>query len=108
VEQQKMPDYRAYILGGEGHRFRLAPGFAKDHINDAAALSEAKKLIDNYDVEVWDAGRLVARLDHATGNRIDSFSRPTEEPKLVDKAEAGPAKIVGDPVADAKPAGKVG
>lgn len=97
-----MPEYRAYILGGEGHRFRLVNGFAKDHIDDAAALSEAKKLIDEYDVEVWDAGRFVARLDHETGNPTDNFSPLTEGPKLVDKANAEVAEIAGNPVVDAE------
>jgi hypothetical protein len=53
-----MPDYRAYILGGEGHRFLRVAEFSRDHADDATALCAAKKLIDGqHDVEVWDGGR---------------------------------------------------
>ena len=77
-----MPDYRAYILGRPGHRFLKVTKFSSDHADDAAALSEAKKLVDGYYVELWDGGRLVARLDHVDGNPSDDFSRLTETPKL--------------------------
>lgn len=95
-----MPNYRAYILGGKGHRFRLANEFAKDHVDDAAALREAKKLIDGHDVEIWEAGRLVARLDHTNGNPIDYFSWPTEGQKLVDRGIVQQAEIAVHPDAD--------
>nr|HEV8011969.1 hypothetical protein [Bradyrhizobium sp.] len=65
-----MPDYRAYILGVDGHRFVFVESFLSNHPDDAAALMAAKKLIDGHDIEVWDRGRLVARLDHKTGNPI--------------------------------------
>jgi hypothetical protein len=57
-----MRDYRAYILGIDGHRFIKAKEFSSDHPNDAAALKAAKQLIDGHEVELWDCGRLVARL----------------------------------------------
>jgi hypothetical protein len=57
-----MRDYRAYILGIDGHRFVWAKDYVADQPNDAAALSAAKGLTDKHDVEVWDGGRLVARL----------------------------------------------
>src|ERR1700738_4215768 len=41
------------------HRCRL---HGIDRLDDAAALSAAKQLTDKHDVEVWDCGRLVARL----------------------------------------------
>ena len=65
-----MPDYRAYVLGRPGHRFLKVTEFSSDHADDVAALSEAKKLIDGYDVELWDGGRLIARLN-ADGDRSD-------------------------------------
>ena len=68
-----MPDYRAYILGIDGHRFVFVDGFLSNHLDDAAALIAAKKLIDGHDIEVWDQGRLVARLDHKSGNPISDF-----------------------------------
>ena len=69
-----MRDYRAYILGIEGHRFIKAKEFLSDHPDDAAALDAAKRLLDGHQVEVWDCGRLVARL---------SASGEMESPELV-------------------------
>lgn len=57
-----MREYRAYILGIDGHRFIKVKDFSSDHPDDAAALSAAKRLVDGHDVELWDCGRLVARL----------------------------------------------
>ena len=57
-----MGDYRAYILGIDGHRFIKAKDFLGDQPNDAAAMTAAKQLLDGHDVELWDCGRLVARL----------------------------------------------
>jgi hypothetical protein len=66
-----MPDYRAYILNIDGHRFIRAE-FLSNHPDDATALIAAKKLIEGHDVELWDEGRLVARLDK-DGNPISDF-----------------------------------
>jgi hypothetical protein len=52
-----MGDYRAYILGIEGHRFVWVADFSSDHPDDAAALNAAKLLTDEHEVEVWDGGR---------------------------------------------------
>ena len=57
-----MGDYRAYILGIDGHRFIRAKDFLSNHRDDAAAMKAAKQLLDGHDVELWDCGRLVARL----------------------------------------------
>ena len=57
-----MRDYRAYILGIDGHRFIRVEDFLSNHLDDAAALNAAKQLTDKHDVEVWDCGRLVARF----------------------------------------------
>ena len=57
-----MGDYRAYILGIDGHRFIKAKDFLSNHRDDAAAMKAAKQLLDGHDVELWDCGRLVARL----------------------------------------------
>jgi hypothetical protein len=57
-----MKDYRAYIFDIDGHRFSRVEDFLNDHPDDAAALNAAKQLTDKHDVEVWDCGRLVARI----------------------------------------------
>ena len=62
----------------------------------ATALYAAKKLIDGqHGVEVWDGGRLVARLDHVDGNPRGDFSWLTEAPKLINETVAQPAEIDG-------------
>jgi hypothetical protein len=65
-----MPDYRAYIFGIDGHRFIKAAQFLSDHPDDVTAMKAAEQLVDGYDVELWDRGRLVARFDHVEGIAI--------------------------------------
>ena len=81
-----MRDYRAYILGIEGHRFIKAKEFLSDHPDDAAALTAAKQLVDGHEVEVWDCGRLVARF--SANGEIES---PELAPVLVPAAPADEA-----------------
>ena len=91
-----MGDYRAYILGMDGHRFVWVEGFLSNHPDDAAALNAAKQLTAKHDVEVWDCGRLVARL--SPGGEIWS---PDLVPSLVfatpsdsEKKSVGPEPIL--------------
>ena len=72
-----MRDYRAYILGIDGHRYIKAQEFLRDHLDDAAAVNAAKQLTDKHDVEVWDCGRLVARFSP------DAEASPELAPSLV-------------------------
>jgi hypothetical protein len=74
-----MRDYRAYIFDIDGHRFIRVKDFLSDYRDDAAALSAAKQLTDKHDVEVWDCGRLVARL--SPGEEV--MSSPGLVPSLV-------------------------
>lgn len=60
--EQRMRDYRAYILAIDGHRFVRVKEFSSDYPDDTAALDAAKQLVDGHDVELWDCARLVARL----------------------------------------------
>jgi hypothetical protein len=73
-----MGDYRAYILGREGHRFVRVEDFASDYLDDAAAVNAAKPLADKHEAEVWDGGRLVARL--SLGGEVMS---PSLVPSLI-------------------------
>ena len=57
-----MRDYRAYILGIDGHRFIKASEFLSNHPDDAAAMKAAEQLVERHEIELWDCGRLVARL----------------------------------------------
>lgn len=73
-----MGDYRAYILEIDGHCFIRVEDFLSDHPDDAAAIGAAKQLTDKHDVEVWDRGRLVARLSLG-----EEFMSPWLAPSLV-------------------------
>jgi hypothetical protein len=55
-----MPDYRAYIVGIDGHFARVE--FLHSHLNDAAAIKAAKQLVDGHDIELWDRDRFVGRF----------------------------------------------
>jgi hypothetical protein len=61
-----MTDYRAYIIGIDGHRFVKATGFLNDYPNDAIALKAAEQLVNGHDVELWDCARLVARMSQTS------------------------------------------
>ena len=91
-----MGDYRAYILGVDGHRFVWVSDFKTDYRDDAAALGAAKRLSDKHDVEVWDGGRLVALLP-PRGNG----SSPALAPSLPLDSE----KIVVEPREPPPPSG---
>ena len=73
-----MPEYRAYILGIDGHRFIRAADFLSDHPNDAAAMKAAEQLVDGHDVELWEGRQLVARFDHSQATAVGD-----EQPKAV-------------------------
>jgi hypothetical protein len=45
-----MPDYRAYMIGDDGHIFSAVDLESPD---DAGAIAAAKQLVDGHDVELW-------------------------------------------------------
>ena len=47
-----MSDYRAYLIGNDGHIFQA---MNLDVPNDAAAIAAALQLVDGHDVELWQA-----------------------------------------------------
>jgi hypothetical protein len=54
-----MPDYRAYIVGSDGHFHSFEIITAPD---DETAVEKAKGLVDRSGVEVWDLDRKIAVL----------------------------------------------
>jgi hypothetical protein len=54
-----MPEYRAYIIGSDGH-FQSAEVITAD--DDVSALTLADKFVNGHDVEVWLLDRKVAVL----------------------------------------------
>jgi hypothetical protein len=56
-----MPDYRAYIVGKDGHFENFE---AIQASSDGEALKVAEKLADGHDVELWHLARKVAVFKH--------------------------------------------
>jgi hypothetical protein len=56
-----MPDYRAYLVGSDGHFFKSVVLDAPD---EAAAVEAAKQLVDGHDVELWQRDRKIAKFEH--------------------------------------------
>ena len=54
-----MAEYRAYIVGGDGHFVGFEPLVCGD---DAEAVEKAKRVFEGKDIELWCGGRLVIRL----------------------------------------------
>jgi hypothetical protein len=58
-----MAEYRAYIVGVDGHFIDFEPLICDD---DDGAIEKAKRLVDGHDVELWRGERLVIRLTSAS------------------------------------------
>lgn len=56
-----MPDYRAYIVGSDGH-FKASEIIVAD--DDEHAVRLAEKLVDGHDVELWHLDRKITLLRH--------------------------------------------
>ena len=54
-----MAEYRAYIIGVDGHFVRAVELLCPD---DATAKKYAKQLVDGHDVELWQGDRRVAQF----------------------------------------------
>jgi hypothetical protein len=55
-----MSHYRAYIIGPDGHFIEAKD---LDCVNDAPAVDTAKRLVNGHDVEVWQADRMITKLE---------------------------------------------
>jgi len=53
-------DYRAYVVGPDGHVIRPPHIFSAE--NDDAALEHTRQFVDGYDIELWSGARLVLKL----------------------------------------------
>lgn len=54
-----MPDYRAYIIGTDGHFVKVIDLDCRD---DDAAIESAKQFVNGSDVELWQRDRRIAQL----------------------------------------------
>ena len=56
-----MQEYRAYIVGNDGHFLRAVDILCED---DATAKEHAKRLVDGHDVELWQLDRKIETFKH--------------------------------------------
>jgi hypothetical protein len=61
-----MREYRAYIMGPDGHIERRVDLICKD---EDTAKEQARQLVDGHDVELWQGSRKLARFYHSEGPR---------------------------------------
>ena len=59
-----MPEYRAYIMGDDGHILRPVNLVCED---DEAAKEKARQLVQSHDVELWQCERRVSVFLADTG-----------------------------------------
>ena len=55
-----MEEYRACFVGRDGHFNGYEPIVCAD---DAAAIENAKRLVNRHGIEIWNRARLVGRLE---------------------------------------------
>ena len=56
-----MPEYRAYIIGSDGH-FLDAVDLTCD--DDEAAIKQAATLVDGHNIELWQLGRQIIKCNN--------------------------------------------
>jgi len=56
-----MPEYRIYTVKKDGHL--AGPPKVVACLDDEAAVNEAKQLLDELNIEVWQGARVVKRLE---------------------------------------------
>jgi hypothetical protein len=58
-----MAEYRAYVVGHDGHFIRFESLICAD---DAEAIAKTKRLVADHNVEFWSGKRFVIRLEVTT------------------------------------------
>lgn len=66
-----MGEYRAFIIGSDGH---VVLGHAFEAADDAAAVEAARLFMSSNAIEIWQLGRRVAILDTDAGKSAASPS----------------------------------
>ncbi len=56
-----MSEYRAYIIGTDGHFLRAIELVCRD---EESAKEYAKQLVDGHDVELWQGDRKISAFNH--------------------------------------------
>jgi hypothetical protein len=55
-----MPEYRAYLIGSDGHFYKSIALHAPD---EPAAIAAARQLVDGDDVELWQRDRKIGKFE---------------------------------------------
>jgi hypothetical protein len=76
-----MAEYRAYLVGPDGHFVGFEPLVC---IDDAKAIEQVEQLADGHDVELWNGARHVVVLQHPS-SEIRAFSRQIGESRRMSK-----------------------
>ena len=63
VARPRVAEYRAYVVGHDGHFIRFESLICAD---DADAIAKANRLVADHDVELWSGKRFVIRLEVTT------------------------------------------
>jgi hypothetical protein len=74
-----MPDYRAYLVGADGHFVGYEPLVCA---NDGEAIKRAERLTDRHPVELWSGATLVVRL---SGPQAGAVTHEVREGCMVPK-----------------------
>ena len=75
-----MPNYRAYPVSKDNHVAAVA-SVAITCENEQDGLQKAQRLVDGYDIELWDGPRFIARLKALTVIPPSSVG-PSDAPKM--------------------------
>jgi hypothetical protein len=62
-----MAEYRAYVVGDDGHFVNFEGFVAAD---DGEAIARAQRLVDGHDIEVWSGERFVKLLSPESPKQI--------------------------------------
>jgi hypothetical protein len=57
-------DYRVYFVGSDGHFVRFVGLSCSD---DAEAIEQARRLVEDQDIELWSGERFIVRLPQKQG-----------------------------------------
>jgi hypothetical protein len=77
-----MPEYRAYLIGEDGHFYEAVPLVCAD---DAEAMEKAKRLAYSRDVELWQSDRKIAAFDHKSAKQSRSVTHEIRDSRMISK-----------------------
>jgi hypothetical protein len=67
-----MPEYRAFIVGPDGHLSGFEEMVCDD---DSKAIERAERLVDGHDVELWNGARVELTMPQRSRSVTDSSRR---------------------------------